>query len=366
VLYFLLTGRAPFEGSTRDDQWRRAIGCDFDRAALRTRGVPRRLERIVLRAMAAEPGDRYASAADLADALDAFLRRPRRLALQAGALLLVALAVGIWSLRSRPGLESDSTPRIPPSNAEPGPPSVKPAPQARIESFHVMLHARTRGDPMGVIGINTFAGRFSQDARVQARLSRPAYCFLIALNPDGSIQLCSPETPATAPAATDTIDYPSDPGSGFALTDGVGTQVFVLVASGKPLPPYAEWSRKLGDLPWKPVSAEEVWRYDGRSFDRDTERGGVRPLADLPPPLEAACRALQAGPGIETIRALAFPVQPRPKVGPAGTGNVRCTPPGEAGTGPAAARARRPSPGPVRPAQAARPSGLQASLSLPD
>jgi hypothetical protein len=45
--------------------------------------------------------------------------------------------------------------------------------------------------------------------------------------------------------------------------------------------------------------------------DRDTERGGVRPLADLPLPLEAACRALQAGPGIESIRALAFPVAPR-------------------------------------------------------
>src|SRR5262249_52454288 len=109
VLYFLLTGRAPIEGGTRDEQWRRAIRCDFDPAALRPRGAPHRLGRIVRRAMPAEPGARYASAAALADALDAFLRRPRRLALQAGALLLVAMAVGIWSLRSRPGLESDSS-----------------------------------------------------------------------------------------------------------------------------------------------------------------------------------------------------------------------------------------------------------------
>jgi len=280
------------------------------------------------------------------------------------------MAVGIGSLRSRPGLESDSIPRIPLSDVHPGPASRKPAsPAPRIESFQVTLHRRVLGDPAGLIGIDAFEGRFSQDARVQARLSRPASCFLIALNPDGSIQLCSPGTPATAPAATTTIDYPSDPGSGFALTDGVGTQAFVLVASGKPLPPYAEWSRKLGDLPWKAVSAEDVWRYDGRSFDRDTERGGVRPLADLPPPLEAACRALRAGPGIETIRALAFPVQPQQQVGPAvpaGTGHAPRTRPGEAGTGPTAARAGRSSPGPVRPAQAARPSGLQASLSLPD
>jgi hypothetical protein len=70
--------------------------------------------------------------------------------------------------------------------------------------------------------------------------------------------------------------------------------------------------------------AGDVWRYDGRSFDRDTRRGAVRPLADPPRPLGAACRALQAGPGVETIRAPAFPVQPQEKVEPAvpaGTGN---------------------------------------------
>jgi hypothetical protein len=77
------------------------------------------------------------------------------------------------------------------------------------------------------------------------------------------------------------------------------------------LPPYAEWSHKLGVLSWKPVSTEVVWRYDGRSFERDTQRGTVRPLADLPPPLEAACRALKDGPGVDAIRAVAFPVEPQ-------------------------------------------------------
>jgi hypothetical protein len=123
--------------------------------------------------------------------------------------------------------------------------------------------------------------------------------------------------------------------------------------------------RRAGGL--RPVG--DVWRYDGRSFARDTRRGDVRPLADLPPSLEAACRALRAGPGIETIRALAFPVQPQQKVGPAGpagTGNARRPRPGEAGTGPAAARAGRSSPEPVWPAQPVRLSGLHASISLFD
>ena len=37
VLYFLLTGQVPFGGETRDEQWRRAINCDFDRSALRAK-----------------------------------------------------------------------------------------------------------------------------------------------------------------------------------------------------------------------------------------------------------------------------------------------------------------------------------------
>jgi serine/threonine protein kinase len=319
VLYFLLTGGPPYEGKSRDELWRRAIHCDFDRGALRATGVPRRLERIVLKAMAAEPEGRYASACEMADALDAFLRRPRRLVLQAGVLLLGALAFGIWSLWPRPAPVPTRNAQVEPSH-EPSPrgePAASSAsarsssPSLRIESLQVALLSRTTGDPEGIIGINAFAGRFAQDTRIQVRLSLPAYCFLIALNPDGSIQLCSPETPATAPSATTAIDFPSDPASGFGLTDGVGTQAFVLVASTQPLPPYAQWSRKLGGLPWKAAETEDVWRYDGRSFDHDTQRGEVRRLANLPPPLEATCRSLQAGPGVEAIRALAFPVKPQ-------------------------------------------------------
>ncbi|HZW30669.1 MAG TPA: serine/threonine-protein kinase [Isosphaeraceae bacterium] len=315
VLYFLLTGKAPFEGETRDEQWRRAINCDFDRSALQAKRVPRRLERIVLKAMAARPEDRYASAEQMAAALDALGRRTRRLALQAGVLVLGTLALAVWSLWPRPAPESTPATPINPSNRHPM--SISAARSAvqplRIESFQVELYSREPGDPVGLVGIEAFAARFAQDVRVNVRLSVPAFCFLIALNPDGSTQLCYPEAPELAPAATTTIDYPSDPVSGFGLTDGVGTQVFVLVASAKPLPSYAQWSRTLGELPWKPAAAALVWRYDGRNFESDTQRGAVRPLADLPPPLDAACRALQHGPGIEAIRALAFPVQPQPE-----------------------------------------------------
>jgi hypothetical protein len=64
-----------------------------------------------------------------------------------------------------------------------------------------------------------------------------------------------------------------------------------------------------------------VWRYDGRAFEpvaereQGGERGEVGRLADVPAPLEAACRVLRSRPGVEAIHALAFPVKPAP--GPA-------------------------------------------------
>jgi hypothetical protein len=320
VLYFLFTGKTPFPGATRSEQWQRASQCAFDRAALSSSAVPRSLERIVLSAMAAEPDARFVSAGEMANALDAFLARPRRLALAAAALVLAALAVAASALwpRLRPGLAPAAGNGR--AEAATSPSTPNPAKSAgvrepmRVDSFQVILHQRTADDPAGPIGANVFASRSNQDARIKARLNTPAYCFLIALNPDGSTELCVPEDQAVAPSKTAMIEYPTDATSGFALIDGLGTQAFVLVVSEKPLGTYSQWSASGFDvLPWKPVGDAGVWRYDGRSFDRDVERGGVRRLADLPLPLEATCRALQAGPGISAIRAVAFPVRARDK-----------------------------------------------------
>jgi predicted Ser/Thr protein kinase len=299
VLYFLVTGKAPFEGATPEVRWRRAQACDFDRAALKRRGIPRGLARIVLRAMAADPRERPASAEALAADLEAYLRRPYGIAVLACLLVSAASAAIIWShwTGRRPDAVAVADSALP----------------LRIESLEVELYRRNPPGLLGPIGVSAFEARYQDDVRVHARLSAPGYCYLIALNPDGLEELCLPATRDAAPPLVAVLSFPNDPRAGFGLTDGVGLQAFVLVASRRRLPPYSTWRRTLKELPWKPTDAVGVWRYDGDSFRTDVERGDVRPLADLPHPLEAACRALKSHTGVDAIHSVAFPVKPMPE-----------------------------------------------------
>ncbi len=102
VLYFLLTGKAPFSGDNVRDALPRAQRCEFDAEALNAPHIPRKLAAICLRAMQAEPAARHGSATALAAELERFARGRRRVGqgLRIGGCLalLVLLAVAGWSI----------------------------------------------------------------------------------------------------------------------------------------------------------------------------------------------------------------------------------------------------------------------------
>ena len=83
TLYTLLTGSPPFKPehpSTEISEYRKqcvelAKECKFDRSKLLVHGIPEQLAAICLKAMAAEPEDRYPSAMCMAENLRSFLRR---------------------------------------------------------------------------------------------------------------------------------------------------------------------------------------------------------------------------------------------------------------------------------------------------
>ena len=324
VLYFLLSGRAPFEGATGEERWERARRCDFDARALRAAGAPRRLERIVLRAMAAEPADRFASAEAFQGALRRYLHRPRALAAAAGlAVTALLIAQALTWLRPWSSPPALSTVAI---RLNPAP--VAPPMPVRIEAMELMHSRGDEASALGTIGVDdTSDCLFDDEVRIRAQLSAPAYCYLIALHPDGSTQLYYPEGEAgeaIPPPLADRLSYPA--GNNFSpLTDGVGLQAYVLVASRQRLPAYREWRAWLGDLPWGRTRAEGVWHYDGQQFEpRPRRRSVPRPAREaVPAPFEAACRSLRQAPGIDAIDAWAFPVRSKDSTQTAGSQGQR-------------------------------------------
>jgi predicted Ser/Thr protein kinase len=117
VLYLLLTGKPPFSADNVTETLAVAGRCEFDRAALDRPEVPRRLRDICLKAMAANPADRYARADDFADDLERHLVRPRRFARAAAvavAVILLGLAFWPWSPRpnATPHHPTDTPPAL--------------------------------------------------------------------------------------------------------------------------------------------------------------------------------------------------------------------------------------------------------------
>lgn len=76
LLYFALTGRAPFEGGNRDAVVRAQLHAPPPVASVRARGVSPALDRVLVRAMLKDPADRFADAAEMRSALEAAAPTP--------------------------------------------------------------------------------------------------------------------------------------------------------------------------------------------------------------------------------------------------------------------------------------------------
>jgi hypothetical protein len=144
--------------------------------------------------------------------------------------------------------------------------------------------------------------------RVKAWFSQPAHAYLIALNPDGSVQLLHPEGEAAAPGLE--FLHPSDPTETPEL-DQVGFQAFVLVAAREPLPAFDQWQPRLDADAWKRAVPIVPWQFDGRELS--PLPGGQRTgkVAVGPAPLAEICRRLQSVDEVGGVQAIGFSVLAR-------------------------------------------------------
>ncbi len=372
TLYHLLAGRAPFASaqfSSVLEKMRAHVEATPPPITRYRPEVPVELAAALDRMLAKRPADRFASPGEVAEALAPFtagsdliaffaegapgggntdalpsspaaetaqpgqtLRehpppstRPppfksaaRRYALPAavaGLCLAFATAIALW-----PGLwDSRRTPEEKQKENQPLTPEAKPLQILTMQASH---HRGKDDKLLGDVGTISEPVRADDSVRVSVKLNAPAYCYVVAFNPDGTEQLCYPEDPdspavnypehrdskamTTPPPKATELRFPRDR---FFRPDVAGLQAFVVVASTEPLPPYAQWRSRIDKVPWEPVLEVDEWRwqFDGREFERlPRERG--RAVGGPPPPFRDLCRFFQGRRELQAVRALAFPV----------------------------------------------------------
>ncbi len=184
----------------------------------------------------------------------------------------------------------------------------------RIFAFEVR---HSRGDEHSEdpdeIGVSSWEGRVDDIIWVQADLDPPAYCYLIAFDPDGRFRLADPPEVTVSPSRCSEFRYITrlDSSRGASQPLGAGLQAWLLVAARDPLPPFADWSASRL-LPWRSVQAQGVWRFDGRSIERlhPGRRRVLQRTFDSPHPFARLCELLRGIPDIDAIAAIAYPVRP--------------------------------------------------------
>jgi eukaryotic-like serine/threonine-protein kinase len=258
VLYFLLTGQAPFVGENHDEVWDRARRCDFAAGALRAAKVPRGLERICLKAMAAEPAGRFATAEALQKALNRFLVRPK---------VMAALA-GVCGLGLVGGLVFAMVPARPEARQAQGAPvmihQVSPAPGSLAGELTVRVWSPNEGGKRGLKieepgALPLLAG---EKVRLEAHLNQPAHVYLLWLDGQGKVSQLYPRddrkygSQPSGGAARDTVESPAALDEGHPMKGAGGLETVLLLARRTPLAEGTNLAGLIGPLSPSPLRNE--------------------------------------------------------------------------------------------------------------
>jgi hypothetical protein len=311
ILYNLLTGRPPFRGGTVAEVLEQARQGRILPPRQLNRRVPRALELICLKALAADPRQRYPSAAALRDDLRRYLRRPRRLALAAGALAALLLAgLGVWLLRK------DAAVPAPPLSGEL---------VVRLWSPDGQRKRAVRVEEIGAL-----PARSKELVVAEARLNQPAYVYLLWLDGQGEtsplypwndaliehdLTARPPERPPQQVVYSPT-GGPGDRPKGWPLDNHDGLETVLLLARRTPLPADVNLAKLVGRLP--PTRLRDGGEFAVRGFDAGQpvdalnlgeSRGIEREAAAIDDPLLGLMQRLREH--FEAIRAVRFAHQGR-------------------------------------------------------
>jgi serine/threonine-protein kinase len=304
ILYCLLTGRPPFQGKALAEVVEQAREGRVQPPRQLNSRVPRSLERICLKALAADPGQRYPSAAALGDDLRRYLRRPRLIALAAGVLAIFLLA-GVFV-------------RWFPRTAEE---TAAPLSGELIVSVWSPDGVTKYGLKVGEPG--SLPVRNEERLRAEARLNQPAHVYLLWIDSEGVVTPLYPwntgsrivhKSLAAAPpehSPQSVVQSPGAADAGWRVLGKSGLDTILLLARRTPLRADSRLDEVVGPL--TPTRAHNPREWAIRGFDSGQEIRFLN-LGDNRAPDEEAARIDdpllrlmgKLGEYFETIRAVRF------------------------------------------------------------
>jgi predicted Ser/Thr protein kinase len=293
VLFQLLTGRPPYQGVDVQTTLRQAEVGKVAPVREVNPGIPRALARIVDRALATNPSERFQTAEALRQALEGWLASGRRWALMAAAAAFVLLAAGLswaalsgtWPLpgpgpiagkdggKSGAG-EGDKEDH---SKGAQGKEPDGPLPPLDFTLFQLTANSKTNEARKGlVVGRpGTLPVREGEQVQLHADLTRPAYLYILWIDATGAIDHFYPwdrrdpralEKPAPTIKPTAQVRMPPDEDKGFPMEGESGLETIILMARETPLPSDVRLDHELG--PIKPAPLRNPNEYSIRTINR--------------------------------------------------------------------------------------------------
>ena len=318
ILYRLLVGKAPYTGSSLSQLLERVRRGDFDGMTLKNMNVHESYKKICFRAMAKEPDQRFATAELMARILDDVAEKStraiskKRIWLPILGCLATLVFVGMIAWRSA---SPSTVSKASVLNSD----SPEAATTNLIRDFQIIHVIPDPASPdhaeFAVPLLEKGPPQQNHGIQVMASFTQPVYCYLVALNPDGVKQLCYPiagDELQTEPIWS--LRYPNDEDSAFGLTDGAGSQAFVLLTSLEPLPIYDDWQSEFVNATWPDPNVSGNWTYkSGKlvSFDDvETRNRGIEITLKMPKQFKRHCDQLRTA-GKTDVCGVIFQVEPK-------------------------------------------------------
>jgi hypothetical protein len=304
TLYALLTGQPPHPGRTRHEALLHASeGAVTPPRDLKLKPpVPRPLERIVMRALAADPAQRFATAGEFRQALRHYrLRHRRRAVIGFGALAgLFLVLLGFWIFTKTTPLSGELTVRVwsPDAGGKRG----------------------LKVDEPGALPLLP-----GEMVHLEAQLNRPAYPYLLWIGGQGRVTLLYPRGDhkfgaQRGESAREIVHSPEQLDQGLRMKGPGGLETVLLLVRRTPLDSATDLVRRIGHQPPSPL--RDPLEVAVRGFDegRPTEMLKVdlhrdidaEDTAEIDDPLRQLMERMRKDEHFEVIKAVRFAYRGQP------------------------------------------------------